>query len=161
MRAWPHGACMACACRYVASVREMVTGEPEQAALGVQSYMNVDSDELRTQMNRGLAAIEAEFVALAQSAAPEGEAPWWASREIAEEACECMRYVLHARAGSSPALFANSPFPRDCDASGLREDRRTEAGDGMGLLDFCHLDDALAAALKPTRVAAITRLVAP
>ena len=46
----------------------MVTGEPEQAALGVQSYMNVDSDELRTQMNRGLAAIEAEFVALAQSA---------------------------------------------------------------------------------------------
>ena len=73
---------------------------------------------------------------------------------------ECLEYILRAPAGSSPRRFANSPFPRDCDASGLREDRRTEAGAGMELLDFCHLDDALAAALKPTRVAAITRLMA-
>ena len=41
--------------------------------------------------------------------------------------------VLLAKAGSSPLLFPNSPFPRDCDAGGLRDDRKTAAGEGMSL----------------------------
>lgn len=44
--------------------------------------------------------------------------------------------MLHQEAGSSPKLFGNSPFPRDCDAGGVRADRKRTDGRGMRLADF-------------------------
>ena len=35
-----------------------------------------------------------------------------------------MRYVLDGEAGVSAKLFSNSQWPRDCDANGVREDRK-------------------------------------
>ena len=49
---------------------------------------------------------------------------------------ECLQYVLHEAAGSSSTIFMNAPYPRDCDAHGLRADRRTATGEGMRLDDF-------------------------
>lgn len=49
---------------------------------------------------------------------------------------ECLDYVLYQAAGSSPKVFANAPFPRDCDEGGVRTDRRTPTGEGMRLADF-------------------------
>jgi len=148
--------------KYTSFLGEMVTGEPARAALGVQHFMNVEADVVRAQMARGLEAIEAEFTALRIQAEFDAllensveDVSWWMARELVEEAYECMRYVLHQQAGSSATVFPNSPFPRDCDAAGLRQDRCNEAGGGMALLDFCHHDDALAAALKPAHVAAL------
>jgi hypothetical protein len=82
--------------------------------------------------------------------------PWWAVLELADQAHECMRYCLHERAGSSDALFPNAPHGRDRDAAGsVRPDRRTAAGQGMALDDFCALPEAVTALLEPAAVGAL------
>ena len=142
-------------------IRSLVMGEAQAAAHGVQDLMQVDIDANRVQMARGLLAIEEEFEAFRDASLPpkeraDADTPWWGTRDVAEEGYECMRYVLHERAGSSDKLFSNSPFPRDCDANGVRADRRDEAsGEGMALLNFCHHEDAISAKLTPPHVAAI------
>ena len=141
-------------------VQELRMDEAQQAALGVQNLMNVDVDANRAQMALGLKAIEAEFKAFRDAATSQGTSiavtPWWATPEIAEEAYECMSYCLHERAGSSDKLFPNSPYPRDCDASGVRADRISKtSGRGMLLIDFCIHESSLAAKLKESHVAAI------
>ena len=81
--------------------------------------------------------------------------PWWAKHRLAEEALECCRYCLHQAAGSSTKLFSNSPYPRDCDADGVRTDRATASGLGMRLADFCALQESTQAGLEPAHVAVI------
>ena len=68
---------------------------------------------------------------------------------------ECLEYVLHAEAGSSDVLFSNSPYPRDCDAGGLRRDRTTASGKGMRLSDFVAHEHCVAAHLTEAHVLAL------
>ena len=80
-------------------------------------------------------------------------------REVAEHGTaadrECLDYILHAPAGSSDLLFANSHFPRDCDAHGVRPDRRTSSGEGMRLMDFVEHPSSQAAHLEEAHVVAL------
>ena len=78
-------------------------------------------------------------------------------REIEEcgtaEDKECLHYCLHERAGSSPKLFANSPYPRDCGEDGLpRPDRLTSVGEGMRLSDFAAHPNVTLASLSEAHV---------
>ena len=142
--------------KFAASLEDLVVGEPQEAALGVVHLMPA---EVRAGMMRGIAEIEAEFEAfrtIVREYDAGGETrPWWATVELAEEACECMRYCLHETAGSSDKLFSNSPFPRDHDANGVRVDRRTANGAMMSLRDFCTLPEAQTAKLEVAGVAAL------
>ena len=65
---------------------------------------------------------------------------------------QCLRYVLRERAGAWSKLFDNSPYPCDCDAHGVRPDRRTLHGEGMRLADFVqHPDSRLAQHVRGAR----------
>ena len=159
--------------KFLTELTELVTGEPKDAALGVMHYMKVPNAQAHLlEMGRGLAAIRAEFDRLLARAnsqllaiATEGDAAQRAALEAykdAEEAYECMRYVLDCEEGSSPKLFPNSRFPRDCDEKGVRADRMvTLDGDGgvsharaMRLGDFCASVEATEAKLDVPHVAA-------
>ena len=124
--------------RFTGRLRELVTGEPQEAAKGLPFYMLVADAELYARAAAGVAAIEREF-------AEHGR----------DEDKECLAYVLHAAAGSSAKLFPNSPYPRDCDASGLRADRTAASGDGKRLADFGAHPNAVTAGLRPEHVLAI------
>ena len=115
---------------------DLVFGRPEDAALGVLHFMCVGRDAL--PLAQGVEAIARE-VATHGSASDR----------------ECLRYVLHERAGSSPLLFSNSAFPRDCDAHGLRNDRRAADGLGMRLADFVAHPKSRAACLEEAHVVAL------
>ena len=149
--------------RFSSTIQELHSGNPQDAALGITHYMRASPAQGRAGMARGCAEIEAEFeafVALVDSMATLTEAvatrPWWASMETAEEARECMHYCIHDAAGSSTTLFSNARHPRDCDESGaLRDDRKTAAGEGMRLADFCTLPEVYTAKLEAPHVAAL------
>lgn len=68
---------------------------------------------------------------------------------------EALHYVLRSRAGSSSQGFPNSPWARDCDASGVRADRCTSNGDGMELSDFVDHPRARASHLGAAHVLAL------
>lgn len=89
-------------------------------------------------LDQGLAAIEREFEA----------------HGTAEDR-EALHYVLHGSCGESPRTFPNSPYPRDCDADGVRPDRRQPNGDGMRLVDFVEHPLSRAARLEVAHVAAL------
>ena len=118
--------------------RELSFGRPKDAALGISYFMQVSDDDVRSGMNQGVAAIEGELEASGS-----------------EEAIECLRYVLYKCAGSSKKIFENSPYPRDCDADGLRADRKTQAGEGMKLDDFVAHPHSRAANLSRAHVLAL------
>lgn len=153
--------------RFSAQIGELVTGQPQDAALGVMHYMGLrNAQELLLSMSKGVDAIRAEFDALlaktnarvleAASADADAQRQAVEAYERAQEAHECMRYVLDQRAGSSPLLFPNARHPRDCDAKGaLRSDRRGEDGEGMRLADFLETRAARIAMLELPHVAAI------
>ena len=122
----------------------LVFGRPSDTTLGLEHYMCVPPNFLRTRMAEGVAAIRQEVEDFA------------ATREArALEALECLEYVQHARAGSSPRLFPNSLYPRDCDANGLLEARRTASGEGMTLDDFVEHEHSRAAQLERAHVLAL------
>ena len=126
--------------------------------MGVGHLMNASPAEVRAGMMRGLAEVEAEFAAfrsLVNAAAAEAGRPWWATAEVADEAYECMRYCLYEAAGSSPRIFVNSPYPRDCDSRGVRPERCVSGGHGMHLADFCQTPEAVTATLEIAHVAAL------
>ena len=161
--------------RFVAQISELITGQPRRAALGVTHYMNVsDTSTHLKQLAQGVDAIRAEFDALLQRTSEayrelvvrserdsvvcaDEIARARVAKEVAEEAHECMLYVLDKPAGSSPKIFANSDCPRDCDARGrVRNDRfNVDTGKGMRLLDFVETRAARTAKLEPAHVAAI------
>ena len=85
------------------------------------------SDSIRREMAVGAPPPPPASAPSASTAAIEREI---AASGTAEDK-ECLAYVLHAPAGSSPRRFANSPHARDCDGDGVRADRRTAAGAGI------------------------------
>lgn len=106
--------------RFAAKVAEMVMGQPEFAALGLDHFMCVPTSAVPPSVDEGVAAIVQEIE----------------THGTAEDK-ECLHYVLHEAAGSSDRLFANSPHPRDCDAHGVRADRRRPSdGAPMRFDDF-------------------------
>ena len=130
----------------------LTVGRPEAAALGLESTLKVDAKTLHTKLSRETDAIRDEVMALGD-----------------EEAIECLDYVLNKAAGSSDKIFSNSPYPRDCDAGGLRTDRRRKDGGGMVLADFlqhhsartAHLSEAHLVALRLYSTAAFKVLNGP
>ena len=109
-----------------------------KSAKGLAWHMAVDDADLMQRMVAGAAAIRAEV-----------------AEHGTDEDKECLEYVLNAEAGSSDKLFSNSCFPRDCDANGLREDRKKADGTGMRLADFAAGRQAETAGLALAHVLAI------
>jgi hypothetical protein len=123
--------------KFAGNAKELRFGRPKDATLGIASFMQISDEAVRTGMNEGVDAICREM------------------RASSDVARECLEYVLNGRAGSSAALFENSPYPRDCDENGTREDRLTLTGEGMTLDDFVAHPDSLAANLSRAHVLAL------
>jgi hypothetical protein len=87
--------------RFSCQMRDLIMGHPKDSALGVHAFLRVPTAELRVRMNRGVAAIEEEIAV-----------------HGTDSDRECLRYVLHMPAGSSPLLFPNSQHPRDHSRNG-------------------------------------------
>ena len=124
--------------RFSATLREMVMGQAEFAALGLDHFMQVPSNVAPPSLDDSIDAIVREVTA-------GGDA----------DTRECLHYVLDEAAGSSSKIFPNSPYPRDCDAGGVRNDRRTLSGTPMRFEDFVAHRDARRANLHAAHVLAL------
>ena len=134
-----HGAFASCpAEKYGGELRELKVGQPQQAARGIISFMRVPDSLVHTGMTGGVKAIVAEI-----------------THTGSVDAQACLNYVLLQRAGTWDRIFANSPYPPDCDAEGVRADRLTTGGEGMRLADFVDHPDARVAALSDAHVLAL------
>ena len=107
--------------------RELVCGRPEKAALGIVACLNIDLFDLFALCNRGLAAIEEEWM-----------------RHGTEEDKECVHYVLHEKAGVCEAAMREFK-------NGMRDQGRN----GEVLEDFVNMEDAVKAQLNIAHVAAL------
>ena len=114
--------------KYVSVLRALIAGEPQDAALGYIHYMKVEPSVVHMGLTKGTAAIQAEFEAY--------------TGEHAEEALECMRYILFERAGSSSRRFQG----------GLARDAGRH---GETLADFVAHPDARTARLAEGHIAAL------
>ena len=144
--------------RFTSTIKELMLGKPQEAALGIIHYMRASPDDVRLGMSRGVAEIKSEFedfVALMQTTTGAEDRPWWASEETAIEARLCAHYCLYDAAGSMEVRFPNSAHLCDCDENGIRADRKTASGDGMRFSDFCQLPEVRMAKLEPAHVAAL------
>jgi hypothetical protein len=120
--------------RFSASIVQLRFGARAAAAHGILELLNAeDPAAVQRGVAEGFDAIEREVMA-----------------NGTDVDRECFDYVARRAAGSSATLFANSPYPRDCDANGVRRDRVTVSGEGMLLADFRSHPHATAA--RPTRV---------
>ena len=119
--------------RFAGSAKELVTGQPEEAATGLYGIIGYEEAYLRERMAAGTAAIVAEAEALGDP-----------------EVLENLRYILDAPAGSSNTQFHNG-WRRDQapDGSSLRSRR------GMRLADFVALPVARRARLEEAHVVAL------
>jgi hypothetical protein len=128
--------------RFLLEPRQLVFGQPVEAARGVEHYMNVDTNDVRRGMIDGVAAIRRE-VALLPDGKPDG---YWNAGAVVKE---CLEYVLDKEAGSDPTTFQGG-LKRDCDAAGnllhvcdragtVLNTRRRRDGRGMRLADFLDL----------------------
>ena len=124
--------------RFEATVREMVMGQAEFAALGLEHFMQVPSNVPTPSLDDSVDAIVREVTTGGDTVTK-----------------ECLHYVLHEAAGSSPKIFPNSPYPRDCDAGGLRDDRRTSSGTPMRFDDFMAHPDAVRTNLHCAHILAL------
>ena len=115
--------------KFVSELRSLITGQPQDAALGYIHYMKVEPSVVHIGLSQGIDAIRAEFERYVG--------------DRAEEVRECMRYVLFERAGSSDKMFPNSPHKRD------------HTRNGETLDDFVNHPDARTARLEPAHVAAL------
>ena len=135
------------------AARELVFGRKADAAKGLESFMCVTEEDVSRAIGEGVRGIEAEFDAMLEQVLRDPSDEDAVKR--AKTAHECMRYVLHEEAGSSALVFPNSPFARDCDATGLLGSRKTAEGRGMRLADFHSADEAKMAGLSEAQVAAL------
>ena len=113
------------------TANSLVMGQPAEAALGVPHLINEIPEVLYQKVSGGVQAIVKEI-----------------TDHCDDIDRECLQYVLYEEAGSSDKLFENSPFPRDCDANGRRQDR-TINGRGMILQDFVEQTESRTARLSP------------
>ncbi len=123
--------------RFTGELKGLVTGRAESAAHGLRELLKVPREYAFPAPAEGVAAIEHEV-----------------RHHGTKEDQECLEYVLRKRAGAADdggqasehaardhagrRLFSNSRYARDCDASGLREDRKNPFGQGMELSDFLY-----------------------
>ena len=113
-------------------------GMSEHAAAGVERYLCVGADEVRTGMNRGVQGIVDEVTARGS-----------------ETDQECLHYVMHEEAGSNIRRFQGG-LMRDCDEHGvLLPSRRTAEGQGMRLADFVRSPTATKANLEEAHVVGV------
>ena len=138
----PHGsgeaaaAAAAAPVRFSASIVYLRFGARAAAAHGILELLNAeDPAAVQRGVAEGFDAIEREVMA-----------------NGTDVDRECFDYVARRAAGSSATLFANSPYPRDCDANGVRRDRVTASGEGMLLADFRSHPHATAARLTLVHV---------
>ena len=117
------------------SAQKLIMGRVEDAALGLNVRLGLESSIYYARLSRGVDAIKDEFQ---QAGTP---------LEL-----ECLDYVLNQRAGSSIKQFSNSPFARDCDMNGLRADRRAADGLGFTLEHFVNAPQARNAKLEMAHV---------
>ena len=126
------------ASRFLVEPRQLVFGQPVEAARGVNHYMNVSPQLVRSGMNDGINAIVQEVDRLGSSVAK-----------------ECLEYVLFREAGSDPMTFQGG-LKRDCDGRGnLLPSRRLRDGRGMRLADFINLPLVVECALETSEVAGL------
>ena len=160
------GAAQGASNKFMVELNELITGEPKEAALGVMHFMKLrNTTQHLANMSRGVEGIRQEFDALlasasaalfdASSSSPEAQEHALRMHEQAEQAHECMRYVLDGVAGSSDKIFENSPYPRDCDENGLLPSRKTSSGRAMRLTDFLELPEPRTAQLELAHIAAL------
>ena len=122
--------------RFSASIVHLRFGERAAAAHGLLELLNADDPAaVQRGVAEGFDAIEREVMANGTDVDK-----------------ECFDYVVRRAAGSSDKLFPNSPYPRDCDANGVRADRLTTLGEGMLLADFRSHPHAVAARLTLVHV---------
>jgi len=118
------------------------TGQAAEAALGVANLLCVSESELNEKISRGVDAIREEINTYGTTVDK-----------------ECLHYVLYEAAGSSPKIFSNSPWPRDCDENGVLADRIVEegvhAGKPMVLVDFVASPTSQRAQLTEAQVVAL------
>jgi len=124
--------------RFTGDLKHLKTGQPDTAALGLDNLLGIPENFAYPSIKEGVEAIKNEI-----------------ERAGTDEDKECLEYVLNQRAGSSPLTFPNSPYPRDCDANGVRADRKDAFGHGKTLKDFQADDFARAAKLQTPHVLAL------
>ena len=136
------------ASRFLVEPRQLVFGQPVEAARGVEHYMNVDKNDIRRGMIDGVAAIRREVARL-----PDGKQDgYWNAGSVAKE---CLQYVLEKEAGSSDLTFQGGQ-KRDCDLAGNPfTSRRCPDGRGMRLADFLALPVSRDCDLEEAEVAGI------
>jgi len=115
--------------KFLCELRSLITGEPQDAALGYIHYMKVEPSVVHIGLSQGLQGIQDEFERYVG--------------EFADEVRECMHYVLYERAGTNEKLFPNSPHKRD------------HTRNGETLADFLAHPDARTARLEEAHVAAL------
>jgi len=126
--------------RFSIEAKQLVTGKPRDAALGVNFYMKVDRYTFAMPSYAGgIDAIVREF-----------------NMHGSDTDRECLHYCIDARAGSSSLTFENGGLRRDCGPDGqVLPERLTAAGLGMTLDDFCSHEAAITAGLQPPHVLAL------
>ena len=114
--------------KFTSEIRSLITGEPQDAALGYIHYMKVAPSVVHIGLSQGTEAILREFQSY--------------TGEFADEALECVNYVLYERAGSSSKTFQQ----------GLTRD---VGRNGESLTDFLAHPDARTARLEEPHVVAL------
>ena len=146
--------------RLTGDVKQLRIGASIDSAHGLQEAMQVGADFSVGTLSEAVKRIEKEFQAAVERAR---EAHAQASNETtandlqnAEDDFECLKYVLHERAGSSDKVFTNGNLKRDCDKDGnVLDDRVTSDGHGMSLQDFTNHPSARTAKLLTAHVLAL------
>jgi hypothetical protein len=125
--------------KFGGAAKDLITGRPAEAALGVNHYMKVSATAALPTVAEGVKAIEEEF-----------------ERSGNDEDLDNLDYILHKAAGSSDKAFPNGNLRRDCDSDGkLLPERRTADNTAMTFRDFCEHPASKIAHLHPAHVLAL------
>jgi len=89
--------------KFSCELHKLITGQPQDAAHGVIHYMRVEPNLIYIELPKGIDAIVAEFERY--------------NGLFAEEARECMQYIMYERAGQSTRQFQDGQI-RDANRSG-------------------------------------------
>ena len=90
--------------RFATEPTALITGQPQDAARGINFYLKAGDAEIYERLVHGVASVQREF----------------ADGGTAED-LECLEYVLHCAAGSSSKCFANGTRDRGRNGERLRD----------------------------------------
>lgn len=110
--------------KYLSEPNELIMGQPKDAARGINWYLGIDDERAYEALTHSLESLKREF----------------ADFGTAEDQ-ECLRYVLHEKAGSSAREFAN----------GVRDQGRN----GETIQDFVDHPNAARSGLSFAQVVAL------